>query len=424
MRFPEVTELENDEEQWSLFSLPLKANDKNTLLVSGPPGSGKTVVALYRAQKILQVDRSAMVNLVMYNNTLTKYCENCVDVVCENLADLEVGDGRSRFFVSTWHDWINCWMDECKNTGLDISEWTSSEKRNGRWVKVRDWEAIRRGIKAAQKNNESVPGWNYLIVDEAQDFQPGFHKFVGYMRKWGLCPGVMVLADENQQITEDRSTISDIAKGVFRSLKYVEPDGEHHYLLRSNFRNTRSIALVAEEFYTGVGAERPKLPPESRMGDKPILYDRNWNEIASTVINSTVQIARNSPGKKIGVVTDGVQERQPNHAPSICEELRKKLPGRSISYYKSVEDREDRDRLRDQLDFDSPGAITVLSQNSVKGLEFEAVVCIRSRPVTLDYERQSYVAVYRAREDLVLVSYKGKGFKDKLEGTNTVDLRG
>ena len=67
-------------------------------------------------------------------------------------------------------------------------------------------------------------------------------------------------------------------------------------------------------------------------------------------------------------------------------------------------------------------AITVLSAQSVKGLEFDTVVCIRTKDLDSDYKRQSYVVVSRAREDLIMVSKAGNGFKAHLD-SNTVTYK-
>ena len=68
MRLP--TEAQLSLEQKEVMSAP----HEGTILVVGPPGSGKTVVAILR-QRALE-KRKATVSSVVFNNVLTRYTGN------------------------------------------------------------------------------------------------------------------------------------------------------------------------------------------------------------------------------------------------------------------------------------------------------------------------------------------------------------
>ncbi len=414
MNFPEMTDIEKVKEQLELYQLPLKPNDRNALLVSGPPGTGKTVVALYRAQKILIEAPGASVKMVMFNNTLTRYCENCVNKVKEAVKRQTREDVGARFTVDTWDNWFGDWVSDCKKSGIDTDDFYKFEEyeRKGeiKKKKVYQWDTICREVHKALRKGDELPRWNHLIVDEAQDFHEGFHKLAGIMTQQRACDGLMILADENQQITDENSTIESISRKIFRCPDFVKEDAEHHHLLKKNFRNSRPIARVAREFFSGGDTLFPELP--DRRGNMPEILERNTSrEQVDTLCTEVKNLATRAPEQKIGVVVDWA-----NQIEMVFGKLEDELPGRSISYYKYVNDYRTRKRLQEALEFDKSGAITVLTAQSVKGLEFDAVICLRTWKEVDDpqYQKQSYVLFARAREQLIIISKTGNGFRQRL----------
>lgn len=86
MTFPGYEDLSLEQDE--VYNLPLDGKS----LVSGPPGTGKSVMALYRAQALSIDDRTPAI--LMFNNVLKQY-------IALHAAKLGVADG-----VETFHCWF------------------------------------------------------------------------------------------------------------------------------------------------------------------------------------------------------------------------------------------------------------------------------------------------------------------------------
>src|SRR3954467_11253895 len=87
LRLPTLEEL--SEEQQEIFGLPLDGSH----LITGPPGSGKTVMAIYRAE-MLNRTKAEPTLLIMFGKVLSRYTATAVK-------HLDI-DG----IVTTYHSWF------------------------------------------------------------------------------------------------------------------------------------------------------------------------------------------------------------------------------------------------------------------------------------------------------------------------------
>ena len=85
-KLPKYTELTNDQKIIAGLGF-----DKN-ILVSAAPGTGKTVIAIYRAHELS--DAGKKVAMLVYKRTLMKYLESTVK-------SLDI-----KTVVNTWHSWL------------------------------------------------------------------------------------------------------------------------------------------------------------------------------------------------------------------------------------------------------------------------------------------------------------------------------
>lgn len=378
MRFPKISDL--DSEQTRIFQ---GAPPDGPILIMGPPGTGKTVIAFHRANYLQRMKRQP--HVVMYNKVLKQYTSNrhkiAVDVP-----------------VKTLHQWAYAWWRRCTNQknppSLDGNQY------------LYDWEEIGRQIVAlANPARGQKVNWGHLIIDEAQDFPPAMYRnmaiiasLVGQQADLKPKPGITVLADENQRLEENRnSTIEQIREGM------QLPQGRV-YCLRKNYRNTRRIAEFAACFYAGHRSGIPELPKNQGRALPVVCVSKKaeqgpfWNACAERI----AIFSKNRLGYEIGVLVPNNKARK-----SFFNRLTSKLSGSGIEVQTYA--RDDRDHPAEKLQFDVKRRVTVLNFASAKGLEFDAVFMIDPGGIInvasseLAAKMTLYVMCSRAREELELM---------------------
>lgn len=346
MRLPSYQDLSREQDR--INNLPLDGS----FLVTGPPGTGKTVLALYRASMLHKRNERAM--LLMYSRLLSQYTQSAI---------VELGiDGA----VETYHRWL-------------ASFYRARYGRNAPSVEPYkfDWTAIHKIVATNPPPANSLP---YLIVDEGQDLPKEFYLIAQHMAR-----ELTVFADENQRLTGSNSTIEEIR--TYSGLKTT-------FTLTRNYRNTVEIARLAAQFYTGLSTGIPDLP--ERSGPLPAML--HHDKLHETV-DFIARFERNNPDLQIGVLT-------PNN--KVRDKFFNRLKGKTDNPVQCYEG-----GLGSKvpvLDFGAPG-IVVVNHQSAKGLEFDAVFLPELQDVTLEPDRpefrmQFYVLISRAREQLFLM-YSG-----------------
>lgn len=353
-------------------------------LVSGPPGTGKTVVAFYRAETAAK--KGQVPRVVMYNNVLYKYSSNA----SKNKA--------VRSGVDTWFSWFGRWWKSVFGTYFP-----QRAPYNPDWDQMIPMVLALACDPAAKRR--AYAQWGHLIIDEGQDFAKQFYQVAAVVlqhasteRGNGLA--LTVLADENQRLNVDRNAC--LAE-IERSLS-LPP--ERHYRLKRNYRNTFEIARAAAHFYCGLPSGMPELP-KGRHGAKPRM-------IRTEDLNASVDVIRrfveNQSDLEIGVFlpTQALQTKYANKLEFRLKNVKGVRVQRFASGDKTHGDADD-------LVFDRPGVITVLCDSSCKGLEFDAVFIpeLQARnwdPASIDHMRmQFYVLSARARQQLTFLFSASKG---------------
>lgn len=349
MKLPLLSELEPEQMDVYLHSA------FKSLVVIGPPGSGKTSLAIWRA--LFATDQGQTVMLLTKNRTLS--------ALAGQLS--KEGQGGS-FETSTMHSYV--WNDYKDRFGKPPTE--GIRDYNLRWP-----ELLTTYAKAGVK-----PFVDHLMVDEGQNLPAEFFTWA----QKHCAKTLSVFADEHQTTAEDGSTMADLE----------ELNVEDWFRLVFNHRNTERIAALSGYFHAA--RKLPAATPRrGAVGEVPRLVSiSGWQNVVTMVSNRLA----NQAGS-IGVIT----YRQ-KHVKEIYEALRAALPKRRVDSYHSLMDRgAEFIKMRDD-------GVTVISGESAIGLEFDAVYLHdlgRSLPITEEMDRRRlYMLTARARDLLVLLNGPAK----------------
>lgn len=317
------------------------------LFVAGPPGSGKTTLAVLRAGYLRNLGKSVV--LVTRNKMLA--------ALAKQLGDDEIKTRTmSKFVTETHYEVVGALTPQLAPYFYDWDRITASfESENGQ------------------------PRVDHLIIDEGQNLPAGFFKWAVRFAAHTLT----VFADEDQTTDRQHATLRDIFDAGLPS----------PIRLHTNHRNTAEVARVAEHFHRS-GVLAPGIVRRGGKAGQPprLVRVTNWEQLAGAVATRFQNRA-----SAIGVIV--YRQDEVLYLRGILEGA---LPPstRIDAYISSGKAAPEDIKLL-------TAGITVLSSESVIGLEFDVVYLQdlhRSLPCRSERDaRRLYMLCARARHDLILI---------------------
>lgn len=328
----------------SLTRIQRRAVDsRESIFLSGVPGTGKTVVSIKRLQ-IASTKRQKAI-IFTYGKLLKKTIEEKLD----NDSSMPV-------------DNINNWMWNVQEEGskLYFSEFTSDENLKNAIQKIKA-----RGFK-----------YDEILVDEGQDLSLNTYKI---LRE--LTPNLSISADNAQQINNKENATTE--EEILRLFPYL-----NKFELDEVFRSAYELYRFAIQFVpNNARAHDPilleKLKAKNSGADKPYIY----LESSHTNLYATLQdIIDESPTDNIGILFEKIK-----NVDACANKLAQHY---ALSTYHSIQ----------KVVPSELNNIIVTTFKSAKGIEFDIVIIPYFENEASNVEEEYYVGVTRAKSQVHIVA--------------------
>ena len=321
-KLPGVDDLNKDQDR--VLRLP----EDGQFLIVGGPGTGKSVVALLRTMKYHKNEDYAFLT---FNNVLLSATKQLVDFKLSSF---------------TLDKWFNAEYKNIFNESLYKYDVNNNEYQKPNYLEI---------IKKLESKEDITQSF-HIIIDEGQD-KPT--KYYETLMHFGI-ENFFIVADQNQQITEDNSSRQELTDLLGLEVEDVIE-------LKENYRNSHPIGLLSNSFFTDPSSPPPVLPSKSKPSlGTPILYEyTNYQDCAKLILREADRDNRNL----IGVVVANDDLRDVYVKALETMEINLDNPKPIISTYSA------KDKKVPNINFAYSG-IVVLNDKSIKGLEFDIVFII------------------------------------------------
>ena len=354
MRLPTWGEL--TEEQLDVLDTPLN----QSLLVTGPPGSGKTVHAIRRARMVANSAKPGQPRAALI--TFNRLLRRLMRLVTGREDPVEID-------INTMHSFVaNEYRRRLKTEPPLLPQTLHSPN-----FRPYDWDAMH----AELTKSRCTPDRPHLVIDEGQDLPKGFYMFAARH----VAFTITIFADDDQTLTSECSSLEEIREAA-------ELSDCEWVCLKENHRSRPEVARLAEHFHHG------RLPAasvrRSSGSELPALIQFPDYAAAATMVSNWYR----NRGGSLGVIVHRKMD-----VDKVRNEIKGQLGDVRVDFYHSESNNEE---VICQLD---PG-ITVLTSRSAKGQEFDAVFLLNLEEFIpcrdTAARRMMYMLCTRARDHLIL----------------------
>ena len=342
----------------------LNLQPEGQYLVVGAPGTGKSVVALWRMKEL---ENTKDVHFLTFNHVLNHANKALLN---DTLLTLKTNTAMSWIYELNW------------NTVGGTQATYHQSKMPEITAHNPDYEKLQERLKLYSLDLSE----HSFIIDEGQDLPPQWYDCIEAL---GV-ENFFVVADQNQQITDQNSSKKEL-------MEVLGLENSDVIELKENWRNSTPIAAFSNYFYTDKTSPKPSLPSRPSI-NTPILFEYK------TIDRIKDQILREydiDPSKLIGFFVANENKREWWAKDLQKDNQNRKNPPPVVSTYFSDQ------KGGVNIDF-SNGGIVVLNDKSVKGIEFDIVFILVDgfKPIRNDKEslmKRMYVMSSRAKERLYLL---------------------
>lgn len=353
-------------------------------LFTGPPGTGKTMLALELARR--RTEAGDRVAFLCFNRLLANWLRR------QNINDVQASES-SLFVGAFWHDFVYSVVKNADaNLWADFYQEMDSADADSFFDEMFD-EICPRYAKDALLLMDTAP-FDYLIVDEIQDMC--FERYLEIMDlalsgQGGLLEGRWAMFGDFQQAIPPRPGTTIPESREENLMHYC--DNYVNYQLHDNCRNTESIiTLVAT--VTGIAVQPPRF-----RGGAPAVYKRwyNRNELMQ-LLDSEVRRLVHSENEEINDIVVLGSDR-PQRLGLVAS--------RTYGGFNYVDYTRGQYWPPEDTDFDfgTSAHLRFCRAGTFKGMESKAVILILGPGATDEDKAHAFIGMTRARVHLTVLAH-------------------
>lgn len=337
-------------EQAQIINLKPNSN----YVIQGGPGTGKTVIALYRAA---QVCKNGETLILVFNRPLMLYLETILNQM-----------SLQNCSVKTYFSWLS---EVYRKIGKSIPKINGEEFNLNFKAVVEDFSHYGKKL------------YRQVVIDEGQDFPVDLIKAITLVSENVTC-----FIDPNQAIENQKTSVDNVVNVL---------DVESPRTLNKNFRNSKEMNNLARLFWNNKGI----FPESVKNGTKPVLVKcRDFGDKDAKVAS----IIRANKDKDIGVFVNSKKDGWATYQ-SILKTVGNDI---DVQYWFASKNQ--------NLDFSKKG-VKIFTYGTIKGLEFDSVIIgwgekIQASDSEIADKNKLYVALTRARENLYICYFNENDKKD------------
>ena len=354
-------------EQRTVMDQPFDRN----VVVEGGPGTGKTTLAVQRAEMLVTEGYSTL--LLVYSRPLMRFIQNSQPKTNWETVEFYTlnADGtkdyhefNSDYTVSTYLSWLNSLYWQRFGKGYPAVAGTEP-----------DWDQVEKDLVSLGRL------YDQIIVDEGQDFPVPLLRCLKT-----LASTVTVFIDPQQAIEKTKTSQSEAA--------YVLDAVSYH--LGRNFRSTKEI-IEFSDLYRG---KHDDAPGSEVSGQIPVMITCAGYE---DMVNKMLEVMRVYGYRSVGIILDT------KPAKKLYEIMSRRLEGKAhVQLYEPHTYRE--------FDFER-NEVKIITYGTAKGLEFDAVILPQFTRVNASGDPAAdmariHIATSRARKGLFIFKIAGENIDD------------